>query len=203
MSKPKLTYFDAPVSRGEECRIALHLAGVDFDDRRIKREEWAALKPTTPFGSMPTYEVEGKPVLAQSNAILTLIGRQHGLHPTDLWEAARHEAILEYCEELRAQVSPTLRIADEAEKKKAREALATNVMPVWGANVERQLGDGPFLSGAKIHVADVKLFIMVRWFANGTVDHIPATVFAGHPKLMRHYAAMRDDARVSAWTSRF
>lgn len=26
MGKPKLIYFDAPVSRGEECRLALHLA---------------------------------------------------------------------------------------------------------------------------------------------------------------------------------
>ena len=37
MTKPKLTYFDAPVSRGEECRLALHLAGVDFEDDRLKR----------------------------------------------------------------------------------------------------------------------------------------------------------------------
>ena len=204
MTKPKLTYFDAPVSRGEECRIALHLAGVDFEDHRIKAADWPALKPSTPFGSMPMFEVAGHPVLAQSNAILMLIGRQHDLHPKDVWEAARHEAILEYCEELRNQVSPTLRIKDGAEKKKAREALATTVMPTWGANMERQLtNEGPFLSGTKIHVADVKLFIMVRWFANGTVDHIPATVFADHPKLMRHYEAMRDDARVKAWTSRF
>ena len=32
MSKPKLSYFDAPVSRGEECRLALHAANVDFED---------------------------------------------------------------------------------------------------------------------------------------------------------------------------
>jgi hypothetical protein len=31
MNKPKLTYFDAPVSLGEKCRLALHLAGIDFD----------------------------------------------------------------------------------------------------------------------------------------------------------------------------
>jgi hypothetical protein len=34
MNKPKLIYFDAPVSRGEECRLALHLAGIDFEDDR-------------------------------------------------------------------------------------------------------------------------------------------------------------------------
>src|SRR4051812_10283278 len=53
MTKPKLTYFDAPVSRGEECRLALHLAGVEFEDDRIKGPDWPALKPTTPYGSVP------------------------------------------------------------------------------------------------------------------------------------------------------
>src|SRR5690349_8472209 len=113
MSKPKLVYFDAPVSRGEECRLALHVAGVDFQDVRIKREEWAALKPTTPFGGLPVFEVAGHAPLAQSNAILVLIGRAHGLHPKDNFEAARHEAILAYAEELRHVVGPTMRITDE------------------------------------------------------------------------------------------
>ena len=50
MSKPTLIYFDAPVSRGEECRLALHLAGVEFEDRRIPSADWPALKPDTPYG---------------------------------------------------------------------------------------------------------------------------------------------------------
>ena len=29
MAKIKLTYFDVPSSRGEECRLALHLAGLE------------------------------------------------------------------------------------------------------------------------------------------------------------------------------
>src|SRR5688572_23205471 len=107
MSKPKLIYFDMPVSRGEECRLALHLAGVDFIDERIGRDAWPALKPTTPFGSLPVFELPGEPPLAQSNAILALIGRRHGLHPEDLIEAARHEALMCHVEDLRANVGPT------------------------------------------------------------------------------------------------
>lgn len=79
MTKPKLTYFDISGSRGEECRLALFLAGIEFDDVRIKFPDWPALKPTTPYGSMLIFELPGKPPLAQSNAILTLIGRRHGL----------------------------------------------------------------------------------------------------------------------------
>ncbi len=76
MTRPRLIYFDFAGSRGEECRIALHLAGVDFEDVRIRSAEWPALKPKTPFGSLPILEIPGKPPLAQSNAILVYIGRR-------------------------------------------------------------------------------------------------------------------------------
>lgn len=199
MSKPKLIYFDAPVSRGEECRLALHLAGVDFIDERLGREAWSALKPTTPFGSLPVLELPGQPPLGQSNAILALIGRRHGLHPQDLMEAARHEALMCQVEDLRANVAPTLRITDAAEKKRVREELASTYLPTWATHTERQLGAGPFCAGAKLHVVDLKLYMVVRWFATGTVDHIPATVFDAFPKLTRLYRAVADDPRIKAW----
>jgi glutathione S-transferase len=204
MNKPRLVYFDSPVSRGEECRLALHLAGVDFEDVRLSREEWLARKPTTPFGSVPVFEVPGRPSLGQSNAILVLIGRQHGLHPTDAFEAAQHEALMCHVEDLRASVSPTLRITDDAEKKKAREALVQTFFPTWGANAEKHLpSDGPFVAGSKIHVVDLKLYMAVRWFANGKVDHVPATVFASFPKLTRLFEAVHNDPTVKAWTAKF
>lgn len=202
MPKPKLIYFDAPISRGEECRLALHLAGVEFEDVRVKREDWLALKPSTPFGSMPVLEMPGQPPLGQANAILVFVGRQHGLHPQDSFEAARHEAVMGHVEDLRAAVSPTIRIADEAEKKKAREALVASFLPTWAGKLERQIGDGPFFAGSKLHVVDLKLYVAVRWLASGNVDHIPATIFAAFPKLTRVHDAVRDDARVKAWYAR-
>jgi prostaglandin-H2 D-isomerase / glutathione transferase len=128
MSKHRLLYFDAPVSRGEECRLALHLAGVDFEDVRIKVADWPGLKERMPYGALPLLELPGGPVLAHSNAILVLIGRRHGLHPTDDVEAARHEGMMQHVEDLRAKVSPTLRLGD-AERKATREALAADFLP--------------------------------------------------------------------------
>jgi prostaglandin-H2 D-isomerase / glutathione transferase len=199
MTKPTLTYFDAPVSRGEECRLALHYAGVDFIDNRIGRDAWLALKPSTPFGSVPIFELPGRQPLAQANAILVYIGREHDLHPKDGFEAARHEAVMCHVEDLRAAVAPTLRISDDAEKKKARSELAASYIPTWAANAEKQLGDGPFLAGPKLHVVDIKLHMAVRWFAGGVVDYIPATIFSVYPKLMRVHDAVRDDVRIKAW----
>ena len=202
MSKPRLIYFDFAGSRGEECRIALHLAGVDFDDVRVPTAEWPSLKPQTPFGSLPVLELPGKSPLAQSNAILVYIGRQHGLHPKNDFEAAQHEALMDHVEDLRHTVSPTLRISDETQKRVAREELARVYLPTWGTNVENQLTDHPFVGGDKLHVVDLKLYMIVRWFASGTVDHVPKTVFDHCPKLMRVCREVGEHSGVKAWLGR-
>jgi glutathione S-transferase len=195
-------YFDFAGSRGEECRIALSLAGVDFEDVRISNTEWPALKQKTPFGSLPVLELPGKSALAQSNAILVYIGRQYGLHPNNDFEAAQHEALMDYVEDLRQTVSPTLRISDDTQKRAAREELAENYLPTWGTNVENQLADHPFVGGAKLNVVDLKLYMVVRWFASGTVDHIPKAVFDRCPKLMRVYREVGEHSGVKAWLER-
>jgi prostaglandin-H2 D-isomerase / glutathione transferase len=198
MSKPKLIYFDAPVSRGEECRLALHLARVDFEDVRIKVADWPALKERMPYGALPVLELPGGPALAHSNAILVLIGRRHGLHPTDDVEAARHEGMMQHVEDLRAKVSPTLRMAD-AEKKSAREALVADFLPSWARTAERNIERGPFFGGDRINVVDLKIYMAVRWFNGGKVDHIPPTIFGDFPKLTAVHDAVRDHPGVKTW----
>ncbi len=148
MNKPKLIYFDASVSRGEECRLALHLAGIDFEDVRIKGADWPAMKAQTPYGALPVLELPGKPPLAHSNAILVLIGRRHGLHPYDDFEAARHEGVMLYVEDLRAAMAPTVDMAG-AEKQAAREALAADYLPAWGAAVEKNIASGRSSAGRR------------------------------------------------------
>lgn len=198
MTRPRLTYFDAPVSRGEECRLALHLAGVDFDDVRIKAADWPALKERTPYGGLPVLELPGAPALAHSNAILVLIGRRHGLHPADDIEAARHEGMMQHVEDLRARVSPTLRLP-EAEKKTAREGLVADYLPSWARAAERNIERGPFFGGDRLHVVDLKIYMAVRWFKGGKVDYIPATIFAGYPKLTGAFNAVSDHPGVKSW----
>jgi prostaglandin-H2 D-isomerase / glutathione transferase len=199
MARYKLTYFDIPSSRGEECRLALHCGGAAFEDDRLARGAWPEIKPTTPYGSVPVLEVEGKGKLAQSNAILRYLGSAHGLHPSDAFEAARHEAVMCAVEELRARIDPSMRTDDADAKKRMREELAAGYMQQWGAAVERQIGDGPFLAGAQLNVADIKLYVVVNWFQKGVLDHLPPDVLAGYPKLTRLVAAVREHPGVVGW----
>lgn len=203
MSKPKLIYFDFPAGRGEDVRMAFHVAGVDFIDERIGREAWAELKPKSVYGGLPMLEIDGKGILGQSNAILTYIGRAHGLHPSDAFEAAKHEAIMMSVEELRSELQPSLRTNDEAEKKRLREAIVANYIPRWASNIERQIGNGPFLAGNKLHVADIKLFGVCGWLTKRVVDHIPPDVFKNHPKLTALHQAVKQHPKIAEWQAKF
>ncbi len=202
---PKLTYFDFPGSRGEECRLALYLAGVEFEDERIALKDWAALKPNTPYGSVPILTIEGKEhPLAQSNAILVFIGRGHDLHPKDNWRAAEHEAIMHAVGDLRGLLGPTMHM-EEAQKKATREALAAEFIPNWGACIERaltRLGPGPFLDGDTIQVADLKIFMIVKWLGSGVLDHIPAEIFDDCPRMLALAKAAGEHPKIVAWYAR-
>ncbi len=182
----KLTYFDFDGSRGMECRVALRLAGVAFEDVRLAREQWAALKPSSPYGAMPILEHEGR-TLAQSNAILRFIGASYGLHPKDAWTAAEHDALMDSVEELRNKL-PGQGLSDEA-KKVAREAFAAGWLTGWANTVSKRIR-GPLLEGEAIHVADVKLYVIVRSLLSGTYGHIPPSHFDAWPALAAHQAAV-------------
>jgi glutathione S-transferase len=201
MTKPTLTYFDISTSRGEECRLAFFLAGVPFTDERLSAEQWASRKSLAPFGALPYLTMEGRPPLAQSNAILRMIGSQHGLLPTDPWESARHEAVMCAVEEMRTKLGPTLRIKDPAEKKAAREAFASGPLKDWAAQIERQI-QGPFLGGTQLSVADLKLFVSTSTMLKGSVDFIPPSTFAPYPKLLALVEAVKTHPEVMAWYAR-
>jgi glutathione S-transferase len=201
MSTPTLTYFDIPTSRGEEIRLALTIAGVPFHDERLNRAQWELRKPSAPFGALPIFTSEGRPALAQSNAILRMIGSQHQLLPSDAWESARHEAVMCAVEELRARLGPTARIKDATEKRLAREALASGYLPEWLGQIEKQIA-GPFLGGAAISVADLKLFVVLSPVFQGTIDHISPDIFKAFPKLTALVGAVRAHPKVTAWYAR-
>ena len=198
MSKVKLTYFDFAGGRGEACRLALYLAGIDFIDDRVDSKSWPSLKSSTPFGGLPVLEIEGKGVISQSNAILGVIGANHDLLPKDSFEAAKHIAILNACEEFNAKLSATIHMDDDQLKKKMREELANGYIKAWGKNIEQQI-QGPFFGGDKISVADFKLYTIVNWIKKGVLDHIPASSFDEFTKLNTLFDSVVNHPKIIEW----
>lgn len=181
--------------------MAFVVAGVEFEDNRLASDAWASLKPHTPFGALPILEVEGKPAVSQTNAILTYIGRKYELLPRDEWEGLRLQSLLEAAEELRYTIAKTFGIKDADELKRRRAELVEGPIRNWGTHMEKQIV-GPFAAGEQIGVADIKLFVMLGWLKKGVLDHIPADVLDHLPKLQALFENVKNHPKVVDWYSR-
>lgn len=199
MANVRVTYFDFAGSRGEEVRLALTIAGLEFDDNRIDRETFGTLKHNLPFALLPVLEIEGRGAFGQTNAILRLVGRLHGLYPEEPFDAARHDAVMDAVEDLRWRISRTIHIQDGAEKRAARHELAGDYIPHWGLCIERLIGEGPFIGGDKPGVADIKIYIANKWLSDGRLDDIPGDLLDPYPKLKAVASGIDTHPAVVAW----
>lgn len=203
MPKLVLTYFDFDGSRGEVPRLAMHVAGVAFEDRRIARKDWAALRDTMPFQAVPVLEVDGK-VIAQSNTINRYVGKLTGLYPKDEWQAVLADEVMDAVEDITTRIGATIRMEDEA-RKKVRQELAAGPIPRFLQQLEARLksGGGEWFVENRLTVADLKCYLLTRWLKSGVIDHVPADIVdrnapllakhlervGNHPKIAAYYAA--------------
>ena len=200
MPRLVLTYFDIDASRGEAARLAMHLAGIAFEDKRIARSDWPAMRDQTPYQSLPILEVDGK-VIAQSNTINRYVGKLAGLHPKDDWQAALVDELMDAVEDITYKIGNTFALEGEA-KKKAREALAAGSIPRFLKQFEARLkdGGGEWFVEKRLTVADLKCFLFVRWLKSGALDHIPADIVDKQaPLLVKHLERVRNQPRIAAY----
>lgn len=97
MSNYKLIYFNAR-GRAEVSRLIFAQAGVEYEDKRVAGEEWAKLKPTTPTGSLPLLEVDGKQ-LTGSGVIARFLAERFGLAGSNDIENAEIAGIIDVLED--------------------------------------------------------------------------------------------------------
>jgi prostaglandin-H2 D-isomerase / glutathione transferase len=201
MAKLKLTYFDFDGGRGEPARLALHIGGIAFEDQRIVGKDWPAFRDKTPFLAMPTLEVDGK-VVSQSNSINRYVGKLTGLYPKDDWQALLCDEVMDAAEDISARIGQTIDLPADA-KMKAREELAAGHIARYLEQFQARLkaADGEYFADRRLTVADLKVFMLIRWLRSGVLDHIPKDLvdrvapmlaehlerMAGHPKIVEYY----------------
>ena len=200
MSKLTLSYFDFDGGRGEPARLALYIGGIAFEDHRVGQKDWPAHRDKTPFQGMPVLQVDGK-TITQSNTINRYVGKLAGLYPKDDWQAAVCDEIMDAAEDLGSRVGATIALGD-AEKKKAREALAAGAIPRHLEQLAARLksGGGEWLVGERLSVADLKVFGLVRWLRSGALDHIPKDlVDRVAPSLVQHNERVASQPKIAAY----
>jgi glutathione S-transferase len=203
MPNLQLTYFDSP-GRAEPVRIALRMAGVPFEDHRLKFPEFAALKAAggLPLGSVPVLTVDGQKI-TQTAAMLRYAARigHADLVPSDPWLALIVDSALDtFNDTLSHALLPSLFERDPEKKLAMRQTFAAGPLKLAYTYVEGliALHEGPFLVGAQLTIADLVLAMQVAQIRGGHLDGIDASVLAPYPNVLRLAAATLEDPRVVA-----
>ena len=200
MPKLVLTYFDFDGGRGEPARLALHIGGIAFEDRRIAGPEWPKHRDQMPFRAMPVLEADGK-VITQSNTINRYVGKLAGLYPKDEWQAALCDEIMDATEDISSRIGATVQMGPD-DKKKTREALVADALPRHLETLQGRLkaAGGEYFADKRLTVADLKVFMLIRWLKSGVLDHIPADIVQKNaPLLVQHLERVMAQPKVAAY----
>ena len=199
MTTNKLTYFDIDGGRAEPIRIAFHAAGIDFEDDRLSFPEFMQMRGDTRFNSVPVLEIDGAAV-TQSSALSRYVGKMAGLYPTDDMQALYCDEALEAIEDILHYLVPTFGLEGE-ELKTAREKLVGGWLSVYVKGLGELLArGGNYFADNRLTVADLKVFVLVRWLRSGSLDHIPADLVERlAPGLVAHQERVESDPVVTAY----
>ena len=186
--------------RAEVIRLALHIADIPFEDERIKLPDWPALKPTTPYGSLPTATIDGE-LVAQSSAIVHYAGKLSGLYPSDPKDALPVDEVLATVDDI-IQAAYSYRGSDKDQLKEAREKFVKESVPRYIGGLEKRLevfGKGPFVCGDNVTIADLGICTFVIQMKSGKIDHVPKDIIHRFPRIITAYDAVMDLPKVKEW----
>ena len=204
MTQLKLTYFDFHGGRAEPARLAMAIGDIAFEDHRFAHAEFANVRKTTPFGQVPTLQVDGVQI-TQCDSILRYAGKLAGLYPTDPLQALLCDEVMYVVEEAGVKIGPTFRMSGE-EQKAARLALVNGSMPVYLGWLQSQLLEhgGEYFADNRLTIADLKVFVDVRGLNSGRLDHIPTDLVEKvAPALNAHMQRIANTPAVAAYYAKF
>jgi len=197
MPNLRIQYFDIK-GLAESTRLALTIAGVPFEDIRIKFEDWPAKKESCPFGQMPLLWIDDK-MVCQSGAILRYAGKMSGLYPKDDFEAMRVDEMLGIIADCKMKLGASLYESDPAKKTMMRKTFSEETFPTWASKLEAYLkttGAGQFLTGNNMSVADLELMVFKDWVSSGVLDDVPKDIFNKYTVLCNISTAVENNSTI-------
>eukprot|EP00088_Acartia_fossae_P071628 TRINITY_DN9882_c0_g1_i2.p1 TRINITY_DN9882_c0_g1~~TRINITY_DN9882_c0_g1_i2.p1 ORF type:complete len:203 (-),score=66.83 TRINITY_DN9882_c0_g1_i2:48-656(-) len=161
-NKMTLTYFDGP-GRAEISRLIMAYAGVDFEDKRIDFAEFSRLKPSLPYGQLPTLEMDGK-CLCQSTTIARYLANKYNLTGHCAMSAAQADEVVDALNDMQGKLFPVYLALKDPAAAKEKLAEALKVCTPGFANLEKRLEarGGQFLAGNTLTWADLHLHVVTN-----------------------------------------
>lgn len=152
---PRLIYFDVR-GRGEPIRMLLEEVGEAWEERLYTLDEWLAAPPETPFHRLPVY-VEGSLEIPETMAILSYLGKKHGLLGTNAHERIRCDVTIEAWRDFAVRLAMVLSPGAETHRKQFFEEQFPKLMTDLAAWYESREAGSDFWAGP-LTIADFIVF---------------------------------------------
>ena len=181
---PTLRYFNVRARAGH-IRLALALAGVEYNDERPETGDikfgpggpsfsgnWKDLKDKQPLKQLPVWEEDGL-VIPQSVAILQHVGRKHGLYGASEAETAEVDVVVHFLE---CDVAPAVfSLFGQFDNEQKLAEVCGKIAGYLSLLAKRLEGRTWAAGGDKPTIADAALF---HWLYSGVHPLFPEVVEA-------------------------
>merc|ERR1712018_215191 len=191
----KLTYFNFR-GRAEASRLMLAYKGVDYEDNRITQEQWAALKPNTPFGSLPLLCYNGME-LAQSMTIARFLAHELNMAGKTRCEEAQVDMVVDCIVDLFVSFTALVSEKDETKKAELTKKMGEVTVPNAMCNLEKILckNGGCWMVGNDMTWADIE----VTNFFMTPLEHHGEEYFGDNKKLLCLVKKVMNCPNIKAW----
>jgi len=206
--KIKLIYFDMPFWRAEVARLPLFMSNIEFEDFRITSDDNRYLKENgklkdgtiIPFRQLPVLVAKGQSI-AQTGAIARICGKLSGMYPKDMIEAGRVDQIIDTVTDINELLNPSMRENNPAIKKQMRIDLSNGTLPKYFGYLEEILksNNSGWFVGAEMTIADIAVWSMLGWIAQGVLDDIPKDLSKPFKRLTHLYNNISKKPAVQEW----
>ncbi len=196
----KLIYFNVK-GLGELSRFIFAHSEVQYEDKRITHsspisEEWAEMKPTTPYGSLPVLEVDGKQ-LAGSQVIARFLAERFGLAGSNDFENADIAGINDVIGDLISQLTEVFFEEDEGRQAELLTSLKEKHLPRYLGVLEKraQISGAPegWLWG-KLTWPDFNFYITI-----GFVEEMVPEALKNFPTLTQLKVSVESLPNIAKW----
>ena len=208
--KIKIIYFNGR-GRGEMLRWICEVGGLEYENVRLTREEWAAVKPDAPFGQLPMIEYDGVK-LAQSKAINRFLARKAGLAGNDDLEQCQVDMYLELLTDLFDNWIKVAFEKDEERKKEVQKTFEEEKFPNFAKTCNKKLeqAGGKYFVGNHLTLADLEIASFLKSFIDptdpATSKYLPTLqeyrtsgVLKDYPLLAQHIDTVCNEPKLKAW----
>ncbi|XP_037028435.1 glutathione S-transferase 1-like [Bradysia coprophila] len=195
----QLTYFDMR-GRAESIRILFALADVFYVDNRVRHTDFAKLKPSLPFGQLPTLTLDNGVVLSQSSTIGRFLAKKFGFHGKDEIESAQIDEICDCIVDHELAYWSCFDSKLEAATQKTRlenymSVITPKYFSKFDQNLERK--NGQYMVGESVTFADVRLVNHIEFFSEMTETNL----IADFPYLQELARNITNIPRIKKWMS--